>query len=73
MGTVIKLQQKINNSYNELKSIVDEKLILVEEKINLEISKLSITFESSLKLVKLTALDSFAFKRKLGSLEMHAR
>jgi octaprenyl-diphosphate synthase len=38
MGTVIKLQQKINNSYNELKSIVDEKLILVEEKIKSKLS-----------------------------------
>ena len=38
MGTVIKLQQKINNSYNDLKSIVDQKLILVDEKIKSKLS-----------------------------------
>ena len=38
MGTVIKLHQKINNSYNDLKSTVDQKLILVEEKIKSKLS-----------------------------------
>tara|TARA_Y100000741_G_C18239985_1_gene553247 strand:+ start:620 stop:1633 length:1014 start_codon:yes stop_codon:yes gene_type:complete len=38
MGTVIKLQQKINNSYNDLKSSVDHKLILVDEKIKSKLS-----------------------------------
>tara|TARA_Y100000741_G_scaffold321977_1_gene271436 strand:+ start:133 stop:1146 length:1014 start_codon:yes stop_codon:yes gene_type:complete len=38
MGTVIKLQQKINDSYGELRSIVDQKLILVEEKIKSKLS-----------------------------------
>ena len=33
MGTVIQLKKQINNSYFDLKNSVDEKLILVEEKI----------------------------------------
>ena len=33
MGTVIQLKKQINNSYFELKNSVEEKLILVEEKI----------------------------------------
>ena len=35
MGTVIELKQKINDSYNDLKSLVDQKLVLVDEKIKL--------------------------------------
>ncbi len=38
MGTVIKLKQKINNSYNDLRSMVDQKLILVDEKIKSKLS-----------------------------------
>ena len=34
MGTVIQLKKQINNSYADLKNSVDDKLILVEEKIN---------------------------------------
>ena len=45
MGTVIELKQKINDSYNDLKSIVDQKLVLVDEKIK---SKLS----SDVKLIE---------------------
>ncbi len=33
MGTVVQLKNRINNSYSELKNSVEEKLILVEEKI----------------------------------------
>ena len=33
MGTVIQLKKKINNSYSQLKESVDEKIVLVEEKI----------------------------------------
>ena len=33
MGTVIKLKNQINNSYFQLKNSVEDKLILVEEKI----------------------------------------
>ena len=33
MGTVVHLKNHINNSYSELKSSVEEKLVLVEEKI----------------------------------------
>ena len=33
MGTVVQLNNKINNSYSELKSSVEDKLILVEERI----------------------------------------
>ena len=33
MGTVVQLKNQINNSYFELKASVDEKLVLVEEKI----------------------------------------
>ena len=45
MGTVIELKQKINDSYNDLKSLVDQKLVLVDEKIK---SKLS----SDVKLIE---------------------
>ena len=33
MGTVVQLKNQINNSYFELKNFVEEKLVLVEEKI----------------------------------------
>ncbi len=33
MGTVIQLKKQINNSYFDLKNSVEEKLVLVEEKI----------------------------------------
>ena len=33
MGTVVQLKSKINNSYSELKSSVEDKLILVDERI----------------------------------------
>ena len=38
MGTVIQLKNRVNNSYSELKSSVEEKLILVEEKIKSKLS-----------------------------------
>tara|TARA_Y100000590_G_scaffold463563_1_gene630631 strand:+ start:409 stop:1422 length:1014 start_codon:yes stop_codon:yes gene_type:complete len=38
MGIVVQLKNRINNSYSELKSSVDEKLILVEEKIKSKLS-----------------------------------
>ena len=33
MGSVIKLSNKINNSYIELKKSVEDKLVMVDEKI----------------------------------------
>ena len=33
MGTVVQLKKQINNSYSELKNSVEDKLVLVEEKI----------------------------------------
>ncbi len=38
MGTVVQLKNRINNSYSELKNSVDEKLVLVEEKIRSKLS-----------------------------------
>ena len=38
MGTVVQLKKRINNSYYELKNSVEEKLILVEEKIQSKLS-----------------------------------
>ena len=38
MGTVVQLKNRINNSYLELKNSVDDKLILVEEKIKTKLS-----------------------------------
>jgi len=38
MGTVIQLKNRINNSYFDLKSSVEEKLVLVEEKIKTKLS-----------------------------------
>ena len=38
MGTVIQLKKQINNSYADSKNSVDDKLILVEEKINSRLS-----------------------------------
>ena len=32
MGTVVQLKNKINNSYLDLKSSVEDKLVLVEER-----------------------------------------
>ena len=38
MGTVIQLRKQINNSYFELKNSVEEKLVLVEEKIKTKLN-----------------------------------
>ncbi len=38
MGTVIQLKNRINNSYFDLKSSVEEKLVLVEEKIKTKLN-----------------------------------
>ena len=38
MGTVVQLKKNINNSYLDLKNSVDDRLELVEEKINLKLS-----------------------------------
>ena len=38
MGTVIQLKKQINNSYLDLKNSVEDKLILVEEKIQNKLS-----------------------------------
>ena len=38
MGTVVQLKNRVNNSYSELKNSVEEKLILVEEKIKSRLS-----------------------------------
>ncbi len=46
MGTVVQLKNRINNSYSELKNSVEEKLVLVEEKIKLKLySKVSLVDE----------------------------
>ena len=46
MGTVVQLKNRINNSYSELKNSVDEKLVLVEEKIKSRLaSKVSLVDE----------------------------
>ena len=48
MGTVVQLKNRINNSYLELKNSVDEKLILVEEKIKTKLlSKVELVDEMS--------------------------
>ena len=49
MGTVIQLKKQINNSYTDLKNSVDDKLILVEEKIN---SRLASKVELVQKMTK---------------------
>ena len=38
MGTVVQLKNEINNSYSELRNSVEDKLILVEEKIKNHLS-----------------------------------
>ena len=38
MGTVIQLKNQINNSYFQLKDSVEDKLLLVEEKIKIKLS-----------------------------------
>ena len=38
MGTVVQFKNRINNSYSELKNSVDDKLVLVEEKIKSKLS-----------------------------------
>ena len=46
MGTVVQLKNRINNSYSELKNSVDERLVLVEEKIKSRLaSKVSLVDE----------------------------
>ena len=38
MGTVVQLKNKINNSYLELKNSVEDKLVLVEERLKSKLS-----------------------------------
>ena len=38
MGTVVQLKKQINNSYFQLKNSVEDKLLLVEEKIKFKLS-----------------------------------
>ena len=38
MGTVVQLKNKINNSYLDLKTSVEDKLVLVEERIKSKLS-----------------------------------
>ncbi len=38
MGTVVQLKKQINNSYSELKSLVEDKLVLVEERIKTQLT-----------------------------------
>ena len=38
MGTVVQLKKQINNSYSELKNSVEDKLVLVEEKIKTQLT-----------------------------------
>ena len=40
MGTVIQLKNQINNSYYQLKDSVENRLLLVEEKIKQKLSKI---------------------------------
>ena len=40
MGIVVQLKNQINNSYSDLKNAVDEKLVLVEEKIRTKLEPL---------------------------------
>ena len=39
MGTVIQLKNQINNSYFQLKNSVEDKLLLVEDKIKVKTNK----------------------------------
>ena len=49
MGSVIQLKNKVNNAYLDLKNSVDDKIILVEEKIKDALSSygknLGVTFQ----------------------------
>ena len=46
MGAVVQLKKQINNSYSELKTSVEDKLVLVEERIkNQLISKVDLVQE----------------------------
>ena len=44
MGTVIQLKNQINNSYFQLKDSVEDKLLLVEEKIKLKFAATVLLF-----------------------------
>ena len=48
MGTVVQLKKQINNSYSELKNSVEDKLVLVEERIKAQLkSKVELVEEMS--------------------------
>ncbi len=49
MGSVIQLKKQINNSYLDLRNSVEEKLVLVDEKI---VSKLSSNVDLMHKMTK---------------------
>ena len=45
MGTVVQLKNQINNSYFDLKNSVEEKLVLVEEKIKTKLNSYVTLFQ----------------------------
>ena len=56
MGSVIKLSKKINNSYLELKKSVEDKLVMVDERVEQKL-------QSNVDLVKkMSKICSFATK-----------
>ena len=61
MGTVIQLKKQINNSYSELKNSVEDKLVLVEERIKTQLT-------SNVNLVQ----EMTAYRLKTGGKRLRA-
>ena len=59
MGTVVQLKSRVNNSYSELKNSVEEKLVLVEEKINTKYSIVKYNLLYFIQIKNLNCLENF--------------
>ena len=58
MGTVVQLKNKANNSYLDLKNSVEDKLVLVEERIKTKLSsEIDLVDEMTKYHLKLEARD----------------
>ena len=67
MGTVVQLKKRINNSYYELKSSVEDRIVLVEEKMKNKLSSKVLLVDEMTKYHLATGGKKFRALLTLGS------
>ena len=70
MGTVVQLKKRINNSYYELKSSVEDRIVLVEEKIKNKLSSKVLLVDEMTKYHLATGGKKFRALLTLGSAKL---